>query len=139
MCKNRGICEAVCRACKHFTSADGKPVPIIGAANTLMETVCAEMNIPFIQEFIADLEYDPDGNCIITRTHDSPDVEGVHTRLHQLLRSGTVPSKDGAHTIDLKLTSSPLSLCVHSDTPNAVDVVAVTREAVDIFNKEYCS
>lgn len=136
MCKDKTICEAVCRASKNFTTPEGSPVPMIGAANTFMETTCAAMGIPFIQEIIADLEYDENGDCIISRTHEAVDLVALRERLTHVLRNGTVPVRGRAdQLVDLKLTKAPLSLCIHSDTPGAVGIARATREVVDEFNK----
>lgn len=136
MCKDQAICEAVCRAAKHFTTADGKPVPMIGAANTLMETTCRRMGIPFIQEVIADLDYDENGDCIISRTHDALDLEALRARILDVLRRGIIRARGSGRVVDLKLTHAPLSLCIHSDTPKASDVAAATRAVVNEFNRE---
>ncbi|KAM4056608.1 lamB/YcsF family protein [Hirsutella rhossiliensis] len=143
MAKDKAICEAVCHAVRHFTTHDGAPVPLIGASNTLMETTAADLGIPFVQEVIADLEYDENGDCIIPRTHDAVDPEAVRVRLAHALRSGTIEGRDTKegkhkkHVVDLKLSSAPLSLCVHSDTPGAAQVAGVTRDVVDDFNEEH--
>lgn len=108
---------------------------MIGAPNTIMESSCAKMGIPFVQEYIADLEYDSDGNCIITRTHEAVDLKALGSRIAASLRTGTVGTRDSS-VVDLKLSSAPLSLCIHSDTPAAPEVAAATREQVNAFNKE---
>ncbi|OAA77155.1 lactam utilization protein lamB [Akanthomyces lecanii RCEF 1005] len=137
MCKDKTICEAVCRAAKHFTSADGTPVPMIGAASTLMETTCAAMGIPFVQEIIADLEYDANGDCIISRTHDAVDVGALRTRLGNALQTGRIACREGeSQSVDLKLGGAPLSLCIHSDTPGAVEVADAVKRVVREFNAQ---
>ncbi|KAL1868416.1 hypothetical protein VTK73DRAFT_3710 [Phialemonium thermophilum] len=137
MCKDLEICRAVCRAAKNFRTPEGVPVPMIGAPNTIMETTCAEMGIPFIQEIIGDLEYDAEGNCKIPRTHDEVDLAGLRKRLTHALHTGEIECKETDGFVDLKLSHvAPLSLCVHSDTPGAVEVAAATRRVVDEFNKE---
>lgn len=136
MCKDKDICEAVCRACNHFKSANGKPLPIIGAANTFMESVCEEFGIPFIQEYIVDLEYDEDGNIIITREHDAVDLGALSPRVAQILRYGTIQAKDTSSLVDVNFSDAQLSLCVHSDTPGAVEIAAITRKEVDAFNNQ---
>ncbi|KJZ77168.1 hypothetical protein HIM_03489 [Hirsutella minnesotensis 3608] len=136
MCKDHVICEAVCRAARHFVQSDGTPVPMIGAANTHMETTCAAMGIPFIQEIIADLEYDENGDCIISREHDAVEPQALRARLAHALRNGSIQSRQSKQMVDLKLSTAPLSLCVHSDTPGASQVAKVTRSVVDEFNNE---
>ncbi|XWW94589.1 hypothetical protein V2A60_002534 [Cordyceps javanica] len=137
MCKDKVICEAVCAASKRFQSADGAPIPMIGASGTFMETTCNDMGIPFVQEIIADLEYDQDGACIISRTHDAPDLCALARRVDGVLRSGKIPCEGaGERLVDLGLGSAPLSLCIHSDTPGAAQVADVVRQVVNKFNKE---
>lgn len=136
MCKDKSICSAVCRASRYFKSDDGEPVPIIGAPNTIMETVCGDMGIPFIQEIISDLEYDADGNCKIPRAHEPQDLGALQTRLSRALRTGEIECKETGGFVDLKLSAEPLSLCIHSDTPGATEVAAATREVVNEFNRE---
>ncbi len=137
MCKDKAICEAVCRAAKHFTSPDGSPVPIIGAANTFMESTCTAMGIPFMQEVIADLDYDENGDCVISRTHEAVDLYALKVKVREVLQSGKVlcRSKPGL-LVDLKLSSAPLSLCIHSDTPKAAEVAGTVQSAVREFNQQ---
>ncbi|KGQ05714.1 Lactam utilization protein lamB [Beauveria bassiana D1-5] len=138
MCKDKTVCEAVCRAAKHFTSPDGTtPVPMIGAAGTLMETTCAAMGVPFVQEIIADLEYDEHGDCIISRTHDAVDLDALRTRVREALQTGRIACKEGGkRRVDLKLGAAPLSLCIHSDTPGAVEVAVEVSRVVEEFNRQ---
>ncbi|PMB67611.1 Lactam utilization protein lamB [Beauveria bassiana] len=138
MCKDKMVCEAVCRAAKHFTSSDGTtPVPMIGAAGTLMETTCAAMGIPFVQEIIADLEYDEHGDCIISRTHDAVDLDALRTRVREALQTGRIACKNGGkRRVDLKLGAAPLSLCIHSDTPGAVEVAVEVSRVVGELNRQ---
>ncbi|KAK2750124.1 hypothetical protein FQN57_004619 [Myotisia sp. PD_48] len=138
MCKDKSICEAVCRASALFLQKGTKiPIPMIGAPNTIMESTCEEMGIPFIQEYVCDIEYDKDGNAIITRTHEPLDLDSFRPRLMNALKSGFVASKDGNDSVDLKLSSAPLSLCIHSDTPASDLVAKATREVVDQFNHDF--
>lgn len=108
---------------------------MIGAPNTIMESTCAEMGIPFIQEYVCDLEYDKNGNCLIPRTHEALDLVGFRPRLMNTLKTGLMESKDGKDLVDLKLSSAKLSLCIHSDTPSAELIAAMTKEVVDEFNR----
>ncbi|KAJ4232315.1 hypothetical protein NW759_002703 [Fusarium solani] len=137
MCKDKSICEAVCRASIQFTDSAGLPVPMIGAPNTIMESTCAEMGIPFVQEIIGDLEYNKHGDCIISRSHERPDLAALRSRLGYALRTGAIECKETDGFVDLKLSAAPLSLCIHSDTPGASEVAAATREVVNAFNEEW--
>src|SRR5262245_18373175 len=48
-------------------------VPILGMAFTAHGTVYKSRGVEFIPEFYADLEYDGDGNLILSRVHDAVD------------------------------------------------------------------
>ncbi|KAK3180512.1 hypothetical protein K4F52_008103 [Lecanicillium sp. MT-2017a] len=91
-----------------------------------------------VSEIIADLEYNEDGDCIISRTHEAANLSALRQRLGDALRSGKIACKGkGGQLVDLKLSDAALSLCIHSDTPGATEVAAVVREVVDEFNNEF--
>ena len=84
--------------------------------------------IPFVREFYADLDYDDDGNLIITREHDAVDADAAAARTLRAIREGKVRSvtgKDVAVVVE--------SVCVHSDTPGAVAVAREVHRAVEEY------
>ena len=113
------IAEAVCDA------ADVFKVPLYGMKNTLHETVYTRRGHGFVAEFYADLGYDDDGGLIITREHEAVDPADAAKRCLRAIEEGKTASVNG---VDVEVGSD--CICVHSDTPNAIEVAKAVRQAV---------
>jgi UPF0271 protein len=113
------IAEAVCDA------ADVFKVPLYGMKNTLHETVYTRRGHGFVAEFYADLGYDDDGGLIITREHEAVDPADAAKRCLRAIEEGKTSSVNG---VDVEVGSE--CICVHSDTPNAIEVAKAVRQAV---------
>jgi len=113
------IAEAVCDA------ADIFKVPLYGMKNTLHETVYTRRGHGFVAEFYADLGYDDDGGLIITREHEAVDPAEAAKRCLRAIEEGKTASVNG---VDVEVGAD--CICVHSDTPNAIEVAKAVREAV---------
>ena len=100
-------------------------LPVLGLAGTLHETVYRRRGLGFQAEFFADLDYGDDGALIITREHEAVDPTTAAERVLRAVRDGVVDSI-GGKTISVKAET----ICVHSDTPNAVDVAKRVGEAL---------
>ncbi|WP_342241014.1 LamB/YcsF family protein [Inquilinus sp. OTU3971] len=116
------IAHAICDA------ADVFRVPILGMAGTLHETVYQSRGHRMVSEFYADLDYGDDGYLVIVRSRGSIDPKRAAERSLRALTEGKVASQGGK---DIAVT--PDSICIHSDTPNAVDVVRAVRDAIGPF------
>jgi UPF0271 protein len=117
--KQEEIAQAVSDA------ADVFKVPLFGMAGTLHESVYNARGHRFVAEFYADLDYDDDGRLIITREHEARDAAEAASRCLRALREGRVRSVGGN---DIAVGSD--TICVHSDTPNAVEIAHAVRDAV---------
>lgn len=106
-------------------AADVFGVPLFGLAGTLHETVYPRRGHAFVAEYYADLDYSDDGNIIITREHHAFDPDEVARRATRAVREGRTLSVNG---VDVAVKAE--TICVHSDTPNAVAVAAALREAI---------
>jgi 5-oxoprolinase (ATP-hydrolysing) subunit A len=113
------IAAAVCDA------ADIFKVPLMGMIKTLHESVYTARGHCFIAEFYADLDYRDDGSLIVTREHEARDPQIAAAKCLRALREGKVASVGGK---DVAVRAD--SICVHSDTPNAVAIAAAVRAAV---------
>jgi UPF0271 protein len=113
------IAEAVCDA------ADVFKVPLYGMKNTLHETVYTRRGHGFVAEFYADLGYDDDGGLIITREHEAVDPAEAAKRCLRAIEEGKTASVNG---VDVEVGAD--CICVHSDTPNAIEVAQAVRAAV---------
>ncbi len=103
-------------------------VPLLGMAGTMHETVYSERGIPFVTEFYTDLDYGADGHLIITREHEAKEPKAAAERTLRAVREGKVRAVDGT---DVAVGSE--SICVHSDTPNAVEIVEAVHRVLAEF------
>src|SRR5499426_4782632 len=94
-------------------------VPVLGMAFTAHEVVYKDKGIEFIPEFYADLEYDGDGNLILSRVHDAVDPAKAAARVLRAMRDRVVATTTGR---DIPVKAN--TVCVHSDTPSAVAIAA---------------
>jgi UPF0271 protein len=105
------VAHAVCDAALVYG------VPVLGLAGTRHEAVYTARRVRFIAEFYADLDYADDGGLIITREHHARDPQQAAQRVQRALATGRAASITGKE-IPLRADC----VCVHSDTPGAVDL-----------------
>lgn len=117
--RDEKIAHAICDAADIFR------VPLFGMKNTLHEKIYKERGHDFVAEFYADLHYRDDGGLIITRVHDPVDPADAAARCLRAIEEGKTKSVGG---VDIEVGSD--CICVHSDTPNAIEVARAVREAV---------
>jgi 5-oxoprolinase (ATP-hydrolysing) subunit A len=117
--RNEETAHAVCDA------ADVFKVPLMGLINTFHEKVYPARGHQFIAEFYGDLDYADDGRLIITREHEVKDPAEAAARCLRAIKEGMVRSVGGR---DVAVRAD--SICIHSDTPNAIEIVRAVRDAV---------
>jgi UPF0271 protein len=117
--RNEEIAEAVADA------ADVYKVPLLGMKGTLHQKVYERRGHTFVAEYYADLDYNADGSLIITREHEAKDPADAATRCARAVNEGKTRSVAGND-----ITVGADSICIHSDTPNAVAIAQAVREAV---------
>jgi 5-oxoprolinase (ATP-hydrolysing) subunit A len=105
--------------------ADVYKVPLFGMKGTLHETVYPRRGHAFVAEYYADLDYTTEGALIVTREHDAKDPAEAAARCLRALTEGKTRTVAGN---DVPVGSD--SICVHSDTPNAVAIAVAVRAAV---------
>ena len=120
---NEEIAEAVADVAKIYE------VPVLGLQGTLHEKIYTKRGITFQPEFFADLDYSDEGKLIITREHKSVAPKEAAARASQAFKDGTLTTQ-GGKTLPVKAET----VCVHSDTPNAVEVVKAVREILQELN-----
>jgi 5-oxoprolinase (ATP-hydrolysing) subunit A len=113
------VAHAVCDAAAVFG------VPLYGMAGTLHEKIYTERGLGFVAEFYADLDYDGNGGLIITREHHAVDPEAAAGRCVRAIEEGKVKSVAGN---DVPVRAD--AVCVHSDTPNAVEIARAVKDAL---------
>jgi len=100
-------------------------VPLFGMANTGHERVYKERGIPFVAELYADLNYRGNGELIIARQPPKVTPEQVVKRCLKAVEHGVVDTVDGK---DVKIDFD--IICVHSDTPGAIEAVIALKAAL---------
>jgi len=111
--RDGAIAAAIAQAVKPFG------VPLLGMAFTAQEKAYAENGVEMVGEFYADLEYDGEGNLILSRVHDAVDPVQARERVQRVIREGKVKTTSGS---DIPVNAG--SVCVHSDTPRAAEIAA---------------
>jgi len=117
--RDEKVAHAICDAAETYG------VALMGMAGTLHEKIYRERGLPFLAEFYVDLEYDKNGGLIITREHEAVDPERAVERTLRALKEGKVRSTDG---VDIPMRAD--CVCVHSDTPGAVELARAVHEAL---------
>lgn len=116
------IARAVCQAVKDLDPALYLYVMHKGVIGDL----AAQMGIRCVFELYADLGYDAQGGLVITRVHEAHDSKETAARVVRMVREGRVKALDGS---DIPIFGT--SVCVHSDTPGAVEIVQAVRKGLE--------
>ncbi|MEJ3656307.1 LamB/YcsF family protein [Actinomycetes bacterium KLBMP 9759] len=103
-------------------------VPLMGMAGTVHERVWGARAAGFISEYYADLDYRPDGSLVITRVHQAFDPAASAAGALRAVTDGVATATDGS---DIPVRAD--CVCVHSDTPNAVELAGAVREALAAY------
>ena len=117
--RDEKIAAAIADAVKPFG------VPLLGMAFTAHERAYQEKGVAMVGEFYADLDYDPDGNLILSRVHDAVDPAEAAARVLRVIRDGVVATTAGR---DIPVKAG--SICVHSDTPAAPAIAAAVKRVL---------
>lgn len=91
-------------------------VPVMGLPGTLHQRVYERRGCAFLSEFFADLDYDAEGNLVITRRHEAVDPDVAARRTRKAVVDGLLETASGERPITVD------TVCIHSDTPNVVAI-----------------
>ncbi len=103
-------------------------VPLMGMSGTVHEQVWGSRSAGFIAEYYADLDYRDDGSLIITREHAAFDPGESAKGVVRAVTEGVTTSVGGK---DIPVRAD--CICVHSDTPNAVELAKAVNEALQPY------
>ncbi|MET8904621.1 5-oxoprolinase subunit PxpA [Streptomyces sp. NPDC004538] len=106
----------------------GGALPVLGLPGSRVLERVAEAGLPAVPEAFADRAY-TDQATLVPRGQEGAVVtepDAVVARSVELARSGTVTARSGA-----VVTVRARSLCVHGDTPGAVDLARRVRERLE--------
>ena len=99
----------------------------VGLAGSKMLTVFDELGLDVISESYVDRMYEADGTLRSRKFDDAliTDPEKAASQMSSMM-NGNILAIDGTE-IPVKIQS----VCVHSDTPNSVDIAAAVRAQID--------
>jgi UPF0271 protein len=104
----------------------GRSVPLLGLGDRLREAA-ADAGLPFFAEAFLDRGYLPDGTLVPRGMAGAllHDAEEVAARAVRLATTGEVVALDGS-----VVRTGAVSLCLHGDTPEAVEMAGAVRAAL---------
>ena len=116
----RSICEAILEV--------DSDLILIALAGSRWVDIAQDMGLRVAREIFADRALNPDGT-LVSRSEDGSvlhDVDEVADRSLRMVREGKATAIDG-DTIEVDADS----LCIHGDTPGAVEMAKVLRQQLD--------
>ncbi|MGH3879976.1 MAG: 5-oxoprolinase subunit PxpA [Actinophytocola sp.] len=118
-----GQAGAVVSAVRQFDPA----LPVLGMPGSRWLALAAEAGLPTVAEAFADRAYTPDGLLLPRRSPGAvlTDPAEVASRVVRLATDGEVEATDGT-----VLAMRARSVCVHGDTPGAVELARAARAAL---------
>ena len=120
--KDENMAHAIADAVETFN------VSIFGMANTCHEKVYKdERGLNFVSEFYADLDYDENGKLVIAKGKNAIYDSKIAT--NRVLRA--VSEKKVTNTVGKDIDVGCDTICVHSDTPNAVEIIKGIKSALN--------
>jgi UPF0271 protein len=119
-----GQAGAVVEAVRRYDAS----LPLLGSPGSRLLALAAESGLTAVPEAFADRAYAPDGSLVPRGEegavlHDPPTVVA---RALRMVVDGTVEAVNGS-----EVAVHPRSLCVHGDTPGAVEVARLLRTTLD--------
>ena len=123
------MAEAICRA----ISMIDKEIIWLTYSGTKTRPIAESMGLRVVEECYADRAYNADLLLVARKQAGAviKDVAELQRRVLQLVKKGTITTIDG-QVLDM----SCQSICVHGDTPGALDMVRKIRSALEENNVE---
>ncbi|MEP7072091.1 MAG: 5-oxoprolinase subunit PxpA [Verrucomicrobiota bacterium] len=122
--RERPLADAVARAIAGLDSG----LILFGPPASALVEAGREKGLTVAMEFFADRNYLPDGSLVPRSRSDAllPDAKAAAARALQMLRENRVRAVDGS---DVALSAE--TICVHGDTPQAVEFVRALRAELE--------
>jgi 5-oxoprolinase (ATP-hydrolysing) subunit A len=123
--------EAAARAYVTAVAAWGGELPIYANRHSLVWTVAAELGVPAVAEFYADLPLRRDGSRVPANEerphgrHPGATADYVRARVRDFLTTGSVAAHDGG-----RIDVAAGTISVHTDETTTVGIVESVRAAV---------
>ncbi|KAI0046086.1 LamB/YcsF [Auriscalpium vulgare] len=126
--RSMALARGAVKPCVVFDAA------FMGLAGTMHQAAAAEAGVPFIAEWFADLEYSDEGKLLITKKHKPVELEDIRKRVKTLLDTRQITTESGA-LLPLPDDVEEVSICCHSDTPDAGKIAECVKKIVDDNNE----
>ncbi|MGK4066733.1 5-oxoprolinase subunit PxpA [Rothia sp. HC945] len=103
-------------------------LPILVLPDSEIQKAAQVAGLRAIPEVFADRGYNPDGSLVSRREKDAVlhDAREIADRVVRMVEEGLVTAVDGS---DIRVSAE--SVCVHGDTPGAVDIARTIRRGLD--------
>ena len=103
-------------------------LPVLGMAGSAFFDEAARLGLRAVAEAFADRAYRPDGQLVSRREPGAVlrDPAQIAQRVLTMVTSGQVTAIDGA-----KIAISAESVCVHGDSPGAVQIASAVRDQLE--------
>ena len=104
------------------------PLPVLGLPGSALLSAAERAGLPTLAEAFADRGYRADGT-LVPRSDPGAlitDPAEVERRVVAIAGTGVIAATDGT-----ELAVEPASICVHGDTPGAVELAARVRTALE--------
>lgn len=100
--------------------------PVLTLPGSVLAREAEQAGLRAVGEAFADRNYRPDGTLVPRSHHDALVRNGVAERVVEMVTTGRVPAADGT-----PVAIAAESVCLHGDTPGAVQLAAEVRAALD--------
>ncbi|PPR04573.1 hypothetical protein CVT24_012026 [Panaeolus cyanescens] len=131
--RSLALSKAIVEVVQLFRTSENPDLGLIGLAGTAHQQAAEEAGVRFIPEWFADLEYSAEGKLLITKKHDPIPLSTVKERVTRILNERKVTTVAGTF-IPLGTNINEVSICCHSDTPDAVPIAQLVKRLVDESN-----
>ena len=127
-----GQADAVVAVVAELSDRVGRPLPILGLDGAIARAA-ERAGLPFVREAFLDRGYRPDGTLVPRGQRGDllHDPALVARRAVRLALDGVVEAEDGGEVV-----AGAASLCLHGDTPAAVEMARAVRAALDAAGVE---
>jgi len=100
-------------------------LPVLGMAGSVFFDEAGKRGLRTVGEAFADRAYQPDGQLVSRREAGAvlDDPAAIADRVLAMVTSGIVTAVDGS-----EVTLEMESVCVHGDSPGAVQIATIVRE-----------
>ncbi len=113
------------RAVAEAVHAIDPGLPVLGLAGSAFFAEAAHLGLRTVSEAFSDRAYRPDGKLVSRRARNAvlDDLDEIADRVASMVTAGRVGAVDGS-----TITVSVESVCVHGDSPGAVQIATAVRD-----------